>query len=896
MKSLTLLTGLLLAILLPFATRAADDLSAALQKGLFEEEGNQNLPAAIQAYQSLLSASDDQRRLAATALFRLGECYRKLGQTNDAVAQYQRLLRDYSDQTNLVTLSQQNLAGLSLSSAPPAATARASDAIRAGSVVAAELARTESLLAQLKGWDLSQLRRLIPQLIPDAEFDQLDKELAGFEEAYRRAALAGQGKPSLGTEGDAEFELRRKRLIQRSDELLRILEVRVVNLRAQVAEENARTIQSAAVSTGAGSQFQSGSATRLTLSEEEQEIRRTQALIKDSPDLINAVGSGGQKPLHNAASKGQLRVAEYLMANGADVNAASLYNGAPTGPTPLRAAASSGHKKMVELLLSKGARIEDDGKETALHDAAGKGYKSIVEVLLANKADVNAQDRLGATPLVYAVKNNHLAVARLLLANKAKTEFPAAAYQASPTGVLRDFSGQYPLHIAVRARHEEMVELLLQNGADPNVKVNGATGDDSPSATPLLLAVDYKLKSAMLALLKAKADPAIAAGDARTPLHAAVDSPDLLTLLLESRVDPNITNQFGATALHRAAGNGKRDAAIALIKKGADINATDQLGYTPLHRAAESGNQDMVQLLLTNKANVNARNKGGDTPLELSKRVNSSARYDIAKLLQQHGAVADLPKFDRIIVRRSATGYEDVIFRKAGTNDWNRFTLLELIAVKYGLLTTGAGERGGSAPKFEPMSSDWFFREYKGERLPFPDLARITVRRPKSEDGGWTEIPVDLTRLSRGETADCSGDVPLAWGDVVEIPELEHLAADRWNGFNRATLSMLKQCLSRTVRVTVNGGSNTVQLAPGLEFPPNSNNPLLLPYRRYMLVPVLNESRLLRNTSDLTRVTVTRRPSKAGQMPQRWVLDCSNPSLPPDLWLRDGDEIEVPEK
>ena len=105
-----LLSLLLAASLAP----AADALTTALQKGLFEEEANQNFPAAIQAYQSLLAASDEQRKLAATALFRLGECYRKLGQTNDAVAQYQRLVRDYADQTTLATLSRQNLTGLGI--------------------------------------------------------------------------------------------------------------------------------------------------------------------------------------------------------------------------------------------------------------------------------------------------------------------------------------------------------------------------------------------------------------------------------------------------------------------------------------------------------------------------------------------------------------------------------------------------------------------------------------------------------------------------------------------------------------------------------------------------------------------------------------------------------------
>src|SRR5215510_84022 len=76
---------------------AADTSSEALQKGLFEEEANHNLDAAIKAYQVVIALTDEQRKLAATAVFRLGECYRKLGQTNEAVTQYQRLLRDYSE-------------------------------------------------------------------------------------------------------------------------------------------------------------------------------------------------------------------------------------------------------------------------------------------------------------------------------------------------------------------------------------------------------------------------------------------------------------------------------------------------------------------------------------------------------------------------------------------------------------------------------------------------------------------------------------------------------------------------------------------------------------------------------------------------------------------------------
>jgi hypothetical protein len=88
----------------------------ALQQGLFEEEANQNLEAAIPHYQRAVARIEDQRRLAATAVFRLGECFRKLGRTNEAAAQYERLLRDFPDQTNLMALGRQQLRGWGMAS------------------------------------------------------------------------------------------------------------------------------------------------------------------------------------------------------------------------------------------------------------------------------------------------------------------------------------------------------------------------------------------------------------------------------------------------------------------------------------------------------------------------------------------------------------------------------------------------------------------------------------------------------------------------------------------------------------------------------------------------------------------------------------------------------------
>jgi hypothetical protein len=62
-----------------------------------------------------------------------------------------------------------------------------------------------------------------------------------------------------------------------------------------------------------------------------------------------------------------------------------------------------------------------------------------------------------------------------------------------------------------------------------------------------------------------------------------------------------------------------------------------------------------------------------------------------------------------------------------------------------------------------------------------------------------------------------------------------------------------------------------------------------------MLRPLLYSSGLIRFSSDLTRVKVTRQHDPASGKTREWILDCSGDKFP-DLWLRDGDVIEVPEK
>jgi uncharacterized protein len=61
----------------------------------------------------------------------------------------------------------------------------------------------------------------------------------------------------------------------------------------------------------------------------------------------------GWTPLHYACAKGQLEVAQFLIANGAIVDSMSLGN-----TTPLMMAVQSGNEKLIKLLLDKDADLQ----------------------------------------------------------------------------------------------------------------------------------------------------------------------------------------------------------------------------------------------------------------------------------------------------------------------------------------------------------------------------------------------------------------------------------------------------------------------------------------------------------------------------------------------------------
>jgi len=91
---------------------AEDPIEKKLQQALFAEEGTRDLDKAIAAYNAVIAQYDTQRQFAATAVFRVAECYRKKGQKDQAIASYQRLLTEFPGEETLVRMAGENLAAL----------------------------------------------------------------------------------------------------------------------------------------------------------------------------------------------------------------------------------------------------------------------------------------------------------------------------------------------------------------------------------------------------------------------------------------------------------------------------------------------------------------------------------------------------------------------------------------------------------------------------------------------------------------------------------------------------------------------------------------------------------------------------------------------------------------
>lgn len=138
----------------------------------------------------------------------------------------------------------------------------------------------------------------------------------------------------------------------------------------------------------------------------------------------------------------------------------------------------------------------------------------------------------------------------------------------------------------------EMTRLLLEAGADPDLKAGGYT--------PLGMAALRGHARIATLLLRQGANPDLKSSDGNTPLTAAAafNRVDVLRALMSFRPDPTLFNREGRTALSVAALEGYLEAVQAMLAGGMDPNVLDKRGGTALNAASIDDHDDIVALLV----------------------------------------------------------------------------------------------------------------------------------------------------------------------------------------------------------------------------------------------------------------------------------------------------------
>ncbi len=127
------------------------------------------------------------------------------------------------------------------------------------------------------------------------------------------------------------------------------------------------------------------------------------------------------------------------------------------GDTPLMNAALKGHIEIAEFLISKGADVSltDNWGNTALIDSAKYAKDStcdIIALLVDHDADVNAKNKLGLTALIFAAQGGHVENIGCLISEGADVN-------------AKSKSGETALKLAETSERKDIIDLLKENGA-----------------------------------------------------------------------------------------------------------------------------------------------------------------------------------------------------------------------------------------------------------------------------------------------------------------------------------------------------------------------------------------------------------------------------------------------
>ena len=303
------------------------------------------------------------------------------------------------------------------------------------------------------------------------------------------------------------------------------------------------------------------------------DLKRMGELLDAQPELIATGDKGSTQPIHWATMTRQLDAIDELLRRGADIDAQRMDGARPIHLTngdyfyrgwrdvPRNWPVTPAH--VMAHLKARGAFID---LPTACHTGDIERVRELVlqDPSLANKTSEHDGYYLGAgAPLSNAAAAGRMDIVQLLLDHGADPNLPEE--QFAPKGKA--------LYSAVYHGHYEIAKLLLERGAFPNPPVE-SSGD------ALWVSREWRPDTRMEQLL-------LSYGATPTQEHTQEDWPT------------ETHNWLRISPLHEAARKGDVRQAKTLLKAGADLTARDEhLRSTPLAWAAKFGQLKMVKFLI----------------------------------------------------------------------------------------------------------------------------------------------------------------------------------------------------------------------------------------------------------------------------------------------------------
>ncbi|MBL9118313.1 MAG: ankyrin repeat domain-containing protein [Phycisphaerae bacterium] len=250
-------------------------------------------------------------------------------------------------------------------------------------------------------------------------------------------------------------------------------------------------------------------------------------------------------------------------------------------------------------------------------------------LLLADGKDPNVADPVsgGRTALHWAVKEGRKEMIPLLLQAKANLE-------------AKDRVGKTPLTLAAEGKDIEIVKLLVEKGADVNAR-------DQIGGSPVLWASGLGSPDVVKYLIQHKADVNVIDVNGLSPLlwSASIGSPEAVTALLSAGAKVDVQDKMsGDTALMRAARTGKFESMKAILDAKADVNAKNNLGHTPFMFASMNGDVKKLEALKAAGADVAAKDARGWNALDYANNRIDAGKNPVVAYLKEFvpasGAIA----------------------------------------------------------------------------------------------------------------------------------------------------------------------------------------------------------------------------------------------------------------